>query len=410
MPVITPSNSYSLHMPTRFSSRVTLAVALGMVFVVPALAPADAQGRPPPPVTVAKPLSKHITKWDEFSGRFEAIESVEVRPRVTGFVSKIHFQDGQIVEKGDLLFTIERRAFEIEVASAKATVDQRKAEVALQVSEVERARPLVKSGAVTERDFEQRKANLAVARAQLAAADAAFQRAELDLEWSEVRAPISGRTSDRDVDVGALVSGGQTGAATVLTRIVSLDPIHFTFDASETDYLRYVRLSRSGERASSRDTGNPVRIKLSDEEGWPWTGKMNFVDNQLNPRSGTIRGRALVENDDKILAPGVFGRMQLFGGEIDALLVPDRSVVSDQTQKIVFAVDNDNMVVAKPVKLGPLQDGGLRVISSGISADDKIVIDGIANPAVRPGAKVTPQDGTIDDPSASSGETKAKEE
>ncbi|MEO1281934.1 MAG: efflux RND transporter periplasmic adaptor subunit, partial [Pseudomonadota bacterium] len=231
----------------------------------------------------------------------------------------------------------------------------------------------------------------------LAGAEADMRRAELDRIWADVRAPISGRASDRRADVGALISGGQTGGeATVLTRLVSLDPIHFSFDASETDYLRYVRLARSGIRGSSREKGNPVRIKLVDEEGWPWTGKMNFVDNRLNPRSGTIRGRAIVGNPGKVLTPGLFGRLQLFGGEFDALLIPDKAIVADQTRKIVFAVGEDNKVVAKPVKLGVLQEGGLRVISSGIEATDKIVIDGIANPAVRPGAPVTPTNGTIE--------------
>ncbi|MEO1205460.1 MAG: efflux RND transporter periplasmic adaptor subunit [Pseudomonadota bacterium] len=390
--------------PTVFSLR---SVSLALVVLASTLSvqTAWAQGRGAPPVTVAKPIEQRITQWDEFSGRFDAIESVDVRARVSGFVEEIHFNDGELITKGDLLFSIDKRPFEIEVASAKATIDQRKAEVSLQISEVERAKPLVRRGAVTERDLEQREANLAVARAQLAAAEATLRRAELNLKWADVRAPISGRASDRRVDVGALISGGQTGGeATVLTRIVSLDPIHFSFDASETDYLRYVRLSRAGKRDSSRETGNPVRIKLVDEEGWPWDGKMNFIDNRLNPRSGTIRGRAIVGNPDKVLAPGLFGRMQLFGGELDALIIPDKAVVADQTRKIVFAIGDNNTIVAKPVKLGVLREGGLRVIESGITADDRIVIDGIANPAVRPGATVTPEDGTIATPADATGE------
>ncbi|MEL7048417.1 MAG: efflux RND transporter periplasmic adaptor subunit, partial [Pseudomonadota bacterium] len=277
-----------------------------------------------------------------------------------------------------------------------AAIAQRKAEVALQISEVERAKPLVKSRAVTERDLDQREANLLVAQAQLAAAEANLSRAELDLQWADVRAPISGRVSDRRVDVGALIGGGQSGGeATILTSIVSLDPIHFSFDASEADYLRYVRLSRSGKRASSRDSGNPVRIRLLDEKGWPWSGTMDFVDNRLSARSGTIRGRAIVGNPDRVLTPGLFARMQLFGGEYDALLIPDKAIVADQTRKIVFVVSDDNKVVPKPIELGVLQAGGLRVIKSGLTATDKVVIDGIANPAVRPGATVTPESGEI---------------
>ncbi len=368
-------------------------LASGFVLVATSL-PGLAQGPPAPPVAVAKPLEQTITNWDEFSGRFEAVESVEVRPRVSGFIEKIHFRDGQAVTAGDALFSIDKRPFQIAVESAQATIEQREAEVKLQVADVERARPLVKSGAVTERDFEQREANLAVARAQLASAQATLRAAELDLSWADVRAPITGRISDRQVDVGTLVAGGQSGQATLLTTIVSTDPIHFVFDASEADYLRYVRSSKNGSRPSSRDVDNPVRVRLADEKDWSRTGKMDFVDNRLNVRSGTIRGRAVLDNADGLLAPGLFGRLQLFGGESDALLVPDKAIVSDQTRKIVFSLDEDNTIVPKPVVLGALK-GTLRVITSGLEKDDRVVINGIANPAVRPGAKVTPEDGEI---------------
>lgn len=368
------------------------AVALIWVAILTTV-PGQAQA-PQPTVTVAKPLSKKITQWDEFSGRFEAIEQVDVRPRVSGFIEKIHFEDGQLVKAGDPLFTIDKRPFEIALASAKATIEQRKAEVALQVAEVERARPLVKSRTIAQRDFETREANLAVAKAQLEAAKATLRAAELDLEWAVVQAPISGRISDRRVDVGALVTGGAAGA-TLLTTIVSLDPIYFVFDGSEADYLRYVRAARLGARPSSRDTANPVRIKLADEKDWSRTGEMNFVDNRLDSRSGTIRARAIVKNEDGLLAPGVFGRMQLFGGEVDALLIPDKAIVSDQTRKIVFVVGEDGKIKGTPVDLGPLWREGLRAITSGLSANDRIVINGIANPAVRPGAKVTTEAGEI---------------
>ena len=373
-----------------------LAVVTLIFFFISNLATASSFAQmPTPTVTVAEPLSKRIVQWDEFSGRFEAVESVEVRPRVSGFIQKIHFKDGQLVEAGQPLFTIDKRPFEIEVESAKATIEQRKAEVTLQQSEVERARPLLKSGAVTERDFETRNVNLAVAKARLAAAEAALKAADLELAWAEVRAPISGRLSNRRVDVGALVTGSGAGNATVLTTIVSLSPIYFVFDASEADYLRYLRLDQSGSRTSSRDKKNPVRIQLADETGWPHKGEMDFVDNRLDARSGTIRGRAIVDNSEGLLAPGLFGRLQLFGGEIDALLIPDKAVVSDQTRKIVFVLTQDNVVAVKPVQLGPIQTGGLRVIKTGLLKTDRVVINGIANPAVRPGAKVTPEQGDI---------------
>ncbi|MEO1651118.1 MAG: efflux RND transporter periplasmic adaptor subunit [Pseudomonadota bacterium] len=344
-------------------------------------------------MTVSEPLARNVTRWDEFSGRFEAVDSLEVRARVAGFLEKVHFEDGQIVSEGDLLFTIDKRPFEIQVAIAEAAIARARAQVELQESEVERARPLARSRTLSRRDFQQREANLSIARAELTSAQANLRTAQLDLEWAEVRAPISGRVSNNKLGIGALIMGGTSGA-TVLTTIVSLNPIHFVFDASEADFLRYARLFRDGKRPSSRDTGNPVRIKLSDEDGWPHTGQMDFVDNQLNPRSGTIRGRAILDNTKGILTPGLFGRMQLFGGNFDALLVPDKAVVSDQARKIVFVVEDDNKVGARPVKLGPL-DRGLRVIQSGLKSDDKVVIDGIANPAVRPGATVEPVAGEI---------------
>ncbi len=359
-------------------------------------ATAAAQGGPPPApaVTVAKPLAKRITNWDEYSGRFQAVQTVEVRPRVSGFIETIHFKDGQIVKAGDLLFTIDPRPFALAVESAKAEVARANAQVELAATEVERARPLVRSGAVTERDFDQRAANLSVARAALQAAQAATKNAELNLEWTKVTAAIDGRISDRKVDAGNLVNGG-SGTTTLLASIVTMDPIHFLFEVSEADYLRYTRLAEDGKRASSRDTGNPVRIKLSDETEFKHPGQMNFVDNQINVRSGTMRGRAVVDNKNGLLQPGLFARMQLFGGEVDGLLIPDAAVVSDQARKIVFTVGEDGIVKPKPVTLGAI-DGGLRVVLSGLSAEDRVVIDGIANPMVRPGAKVTPQEGKIE--------------
>jgi RND family efflux transporter MFP subunit len=346
------------------------------------------------PVAVAAPVLKRITQWDEYSGRFAASEMVEVRPRVSGFVDKIHFKDGQIVRIGDILFTIDPRPFEIAVDSAKAEVVRTAAQVLLAETEVERAEPLVKSRAITERDFDQRKANLNVTRAQQQAAQANLNAAELNLEWTQVKAPIAGRISDRKVDVGNLVSSGQTGTATLLTTIVRTDPIYFVFDVSESDYLRYARMFVSNGTDSSRDTPNPVRIRLADETLWSRTGKMDFLDNQLNPRSGTLRGRAILENKDDLLTPGVFGRLQLFGGETDALLIPDSAVLSDQARKIVFALGPGNVIRPAAVTLGPIVDG-LRVVREGLQPSDRIVIDGLANPAVRPGVKVAPQAGEI---------------
>ncbi len=353
-----------------------------------------AQGGPPAPaVTVASPLMQKIAQWDEYTGRFEAFENVDLRPRVSGYIDKIHFRDGQIVSRGDLLFSIDVRPYQLALDGANADVARARAQVVLAENEVERADGLVRNQTITQRDVDQRRANLSVARATQLSAESAQKTAALNVEWTQVRAPISGRVSDRRIDVGNLVAGGQAGA-TLLTTIVSLDPIRFVFDASEADYIRYSRLSQTGQRASGRDTANPVQVRLSDETEWKRSGKMDFVDNQLNARSGTIRGRAVFENADQFLTPGTFGRMRLWGGDFDALLVPDSSIVSDQARKIVLAIGPENKIVPKVVTLGPISNG-LRVIREGLTAQDRVVIDGLANPMVRPGATVNPKAGEI---------------
>jgi membrane fusion protein, multidrug efflux system len=353
-----------------------------------------AQGGPPAmPVSVSAPVAKRVTQWDEYSGRFEAVATVEIRARVSGFIDKLHFKDGQFVNAGDPLFTIDKRPYEIAVESAQADVARNKAQVDLADLQVQRGAALIGSRTITESDNDTRKSNLAVAKAQLKSAAAALRNAQLNLEWTDVTAPLSGRISDRKVDAGNLIQGGQTGA-TLLATIVSQDPIRFLFDVSESDQLRYQRLSMSGGRPQADSSTISVRIRLADETDWTRTGKVDFVDNSLSLRSGTIRTRAIVDNKDHLLTPGVFGRIQLYGGEYDALLITDSAVVSDQARKIVFVVGNDNVVQARPVTLGPLVEG-LRVVRSGLKADDKVVLDGLANPMVRPGAKIVPQKGEI---------------
>ncbi len=354
-------------------------------------ATAKASQPPPPPVTVAKPLKKRITEWDEFTGRFEAVETVDVRARVSGFLDRIHFRDGQIVKKGELLFTIDKRPFEIAVEQAKAQVDQAQAQLDLANSDVERARPLLERRTITGREFESREATARGALASLSEARAQLKNAELNLEWTEVDSPITGRISDTPIDVGNLIAGGQNGA-TVLTRIVSLDPIHFEFEGSEADYLKYTRLARSGQRPSSRDSANPVAVRLIDEQDFRHRGNMDFVDNAIDPRSGTIKGRAIFENKDTLLLPGMFGRMRLFGGDFDAILIPDDAIASDQARKIVMSVTPDGEVTPKVVTLGPMVFG-LRVVRTGLSASDQIIISGMQR--ARPGQKVKPEVGEI---------------
>ena len=349
---------------------------------------------PPPPVTVSKPIQKSITEWDEYTGRFVPVATVEVRARVSGFIESIHFKDGQIVKKDDLLFVIDQRPYQIAVEQAKADLERARAKYDVATSDVDRATPLVRNQTLTEREFDTRRSTQRDAAGQVGSAEAALKQAQLNLEWSEVRAPIAGRISDRRVDAGNLITGGQTGA-TLLTSIVTMDPIHFAFDGSEADFIRYLRLAASGVRQSSRDASNPVAVRLADETDFKHQGRMDFVDNVVNAKTGTIRGRAIFDNKDGFLTPGFFGRLRLYGGQRDAFLIPDSVISSDQASKIVFTVADDGTVGTKKVELGPIVDG-LRVVRSGLAPTDRIVIDGIQR--ARPGQKVTAEDGTIKAP------------
>ena len=346
---------------------------------------------PPPSVTVSQPLQKTITEWDEYTGRFEALATVDVRARVSGFIDSIHFNDGQIVKQGDLLFVIDPRPYRLAVEQAKADVERAQSKLEIATSDVERAAPLVRSQTLSGREFDTRKSVQRDAAGAVGSAEATLKQAELNLEWTEVHAPIGGRISDKRVDAGNLITGGTTGT-TLLTSIVTLDPIHFIFDASEADFIRYLRLAKAGTRPSSRDVQNPVAVRLADEADYKHTGRMDFVDNVVNARTGTIRGRAILDNKDGLLTPGFFGRLRLFGGTVDALLIPDGAIASDQASKIVFTVADDGTVGTKKVELGPIVDG-LRVVRSGLTANDRVVVEGLAR--ARPGQKVTPENGTI---------------
>jgi RND family efflux transporter MFP subunit len=354
--------------------------------------PAASTNPPPlPSVTVSKPIQKSITEWDEYTGRFEALKTVGVRARVSGFIDSIHFKDGQIVKEGDLLFVIDQRPYKLAVDQAKSDLERARAKLEIATADVERATPLISHQTLTAREFDTRRSTQRDAAGGVGAAEAALKQAELNLEWSEVRAPIAGRISDRRVDAGNLITGGQSGA-TLLTVIVSLDPIHFIFDGSESDFLHYLRLAAAGGRRSSRDVQNPVAVRLADETDFKHTGRMDFVDNVINPKTGTIRGRAIFDNKDGLLTPGFFGRLRLYGGETQAFLIPDSAILSDQASKIVFTVAEDGTVGIKKVELGPIVDG-LRVVRSGLAPKDRIVIEGLAR--ARPGQKVKAEDGTI---------------
>jgi RND family efflux transporter MFP subunit len=342
---------------------------------------------------VATLLARTIAEWDEFTGRFEAVAIVEVRPRVSGFIAQAHFRDGQLVEEGAPLFTIDQRPYRIALDSADADVARAQAQVDLAQNDVERALPLVQSRSIPQRELDSRQAIARQAAATLLSARAAQATARLNVEWTVVRAPLAGRTSDRRVDVGNLISGANEGA-TLLTTIVRTDPIYLAFDASEADFIKYSRLASSGARPSGRENAHPVEARLADQGGWPLLGQLDFVDNVLNPRTGTIRARAVLDNADGALTPGMFARLRLWAGQTAALLIPDSAVASDQARKIVLTVGPDDVVAPRIVTLGPIVDG-LRVVRDGIAAQDRVIIGGQANPFVRPGAKVRPSPGEI---------------
>jgi len=350
---------------------------------------------PPPRVAVATPLSREIVEWDEYTGRLEATEYVEVRARVDGYLQSVHFRDGQIVEPDALLFVIDPRPYQAEVDGARAEVERQLARVELARSEARRAERLVARRAISREELDSRTTGLHDAEASLEAAVAALDRARLDLEFTEIRAPIRGRVSRDFVNVGNLVNGG-TAQSTVLTTIVSLDPIHVYFEVDERSALKYTELARQGERPTSRDVANPVMMALADEEGFPHRGRMDFVDNRLDPSTGTIRGRAILPNPDLKLTPGLFGRVRLLGsGRYRALLLPDHAIATDQSERLVFVVDGQNQVVRKPIEPGPLVDG-FRVVRKGVDAADRVAISGLQR--LRPGAVVEPEETSIEAP------------
>ncbi|MAN78779.1 MAG: efflux transporter periplasmic adaptor subunit [Rhodospirillaceae bacterium] len=371
-------------------------VFAALVFAA-APAPAAAQ-QGPMPVTVAKPLVKKITEWDEYTGRFEATNRVEIRARVSGFLESIHFKDGDLVNKGDLLFVIDPRPFEAQLDVAKASLDAAKTRVNLSEREFKRAESLLKRNNISRETFDQRQAELETAKTAVLSAQAQIRIAKLNLEFTRVTAPISGRISDARVDVGNLIEGG-SAQSTLLTTVVSIDPILFTFSTSEAEFLKYSRLDATGRLESSRHKAKPVFVRLMDEDAFTREGRMTFLDNELSSNTGTIRAQAVFENSSGFLVPGVFGRLRLIGSdEYEALLIPDSAVVSDQSKKMVLVVDADGNVKAAPVDMGPLHEG-LRVIRGGVGPDDRIVVKGLQR--ARPGGKVIAKeadllpDGTI---------------
>jgi len=350
-------------------------------------APAAAAAPPPPVVTVAAPLVREINEWDDYVGRFEPSRSVEVRPRVSGAITGVHFTDGAVVQKGQLLFSIDARPFAAALAEARAGLAGAQSDLVLARTDLARAQRLVAVEAVSRSDVERLQARVRAANASVAAAQARVRSRALDVEFTQVRAPISGRVSDRRVDPGNLIAAGEGQAGSLLTTINALDPIYFTFDGSEALFLKTKRARESGAQTS------PVQIRLQDETDYKWSGRLDFTDNRLDPRSGTIRGRAVLSNPGMFLTPGMFGNMRLSaGGTSQALMVPDAAIQTDQARKLVFTVAKDGTVAPKPVVLGPVVDG-LRVVRSGLTPQDRVIIAG--SQMAMPGAKVQPKSGRI---------------
>jgi len=357
--------------------------------------PATQAAPPAPAVTVAKPLVKEMEEWSDFTGQFEARESVEVRARVSGYLESVNFTDGQLVKKGDLLFVIEPRPFELALETSKAQLAQTEAQVQLAQQQLDRTAQLRKNDYATKETYDERVSQLAIATASRDAASAAVNQAQLNLDYTRVTAPVSGRMGRHEVSVGNLVMGGITGNTTLLTTIVSLDPIWLTFNVSEGDGMTYKRLVQKGEIKSARDNAVEVQGQLMDEKSWTLKGTIDFVDNQYDRSSGTIRVRAAFPNPDLFITPGQFGRVRVPMSQLHpTILVPDAAVVTDQSVKLLFTVSPDGTVVPKPVTLGPVTDDNLRVIRTGITADDQVIINGLLR--ARPGAKVTPEEGTIE--------------
>ena len=363
-------------------NRALRTTALGVVLALTVAVIAGCSGQaaetgmpPPPEVSAAPVLVKQVSQWDDFSGRVEAVENVDLRPRVSGYIERVNYEEGQEVRKGDVLFTIDSRSYRAELARAQADLARARSQAELGRSEAARAKKLSELQAISTESYEQRRSAAAEAQANVAAAQAAVDAARLNLEFTQVRAPISGRAGRALVTAGNLVSAGD--AASVLTTLVSLDKMHVHFDTDERTFLHYAELARKGERPSENGAGVPVQVGLVGEDGFPHTGVVDFLDNQVDPATGTIRARALLDNADRVFTPGLFARVRVLGsGEFKAMLIDDKAVLTDQDRKYVYVVDGKGQAQRKDVQLGRTADG-LRIVESGLAAGDKVIVSGV---------------------------------
>jgi RND family efflux transporter MFP subunit len=369
----------------RASHLTVLAVIASAALSACSRTSAQAGAPPLPQVTAAEVISRDLTEWDEFTGRLEAVNTVAVRPRVSGYVAAVRFDEGAIVSRGDLLFVIDPRPFQAEVDRLRAELLRARATIQRATSELQRAERLKAENAISHEELDRRSAFAQESAAQAAAVEATLRAAELNLEFTRVTAPISGRVGRAIVTEGNLVSTGP-GEATLLTTVVSLDPIYASFDADEETFLRYGELARAGKRASARQSGLPIQMALAGDEAFPREGKMDFLDNQMDPTTGTIGARAIFRNTDLSLTPGLFIRLRLPGtARYRGLLIQDRAVGTDLDKRFVLVVNAAKEIEHRVVTLGPIVDG-LRVVRTGLNAGDVVVVNGLQR--VRPGAKV----------------------
>lgn len=341
-------------------------------------------------VEFALPVYKKITMWDEYTGRFEASSRAEVRARVSGFLEEVNFNAGEYVKKGEVLFVIDQRPFIIELNQVKASYTQALASLKTAQDNYTRIESLRETGALSTEEYDRRKQDLVHAEASIQFAQAKIDNAKLNLEFTKVRAPISGLVSRDRVNAGNLVDGGSANS-TLLTTIVSTSPIHFYFTGSESEHLKYVRLALDGKRGSIRSQGFPIKIKLADEKFFSHNAKMDFVDNEIDRQSGTIESRAILQNADRLLEPGMFGKARLISSdEHEAIMIPDEIIGTNQSFRYVYVLDKKNVVISKIVTLGPLHTNGLRIIKDGLSSSDKVITNNIQK--ISPGITVSPKE------------------
>ncbi|WP_447743606.1 efflux RND transporter periplasmic adaptor subunit [Enterobacter asburiae] len=330
---------------------------------------------PAPAVSAADVVVKSISQWDSFNGRIEAVESVQLRPRVSGYIDKVNYTDGQEVKKGEVLFTIDDRTYRAALEQAQANLARAKTQASLAQSEANRTDKLVNTNVVSREEWEQRRSAATQAQADIRAAQAAVDAAQLNLDFTKVTAPIDGRASRALITSGNLVTAGDT--ASVLTTLVSQKTVYVYFDVDESTYLHYQNLARSGQGASSNHTALPVEIGLTGEEGYPHQGKVDFLDNQLTPSTGTIRMRALLDNAQRQFTPGLFARVRLPGSaEFKATLIDDKAVLTDQDRKYVYIVDKEGKAQRRDITPGRLADG-LRIVRQGLNPGDKVIVEGL---------------------------------